>query len=88
MRLVTYLASSVEPTRHKWLSKLNALLEKFFRQEIRTNIRVKVLGVLDKVIQTNRCAITYSHVLDESFWHNMYKLVICVNITVYVCTRM
>lgn len=56
MRLVTYLASSVEPTRHKWLAKLHALLEKFFRSETRTNIRVKVLRVLDKVIQTNRAA--------------------------------
>ncbi|KAJ1527617.1 hypothetical protein ONE63_007580 [Megalurothrips usitatus] len=56
MRLVSYLASSVEPTRHHWLAKLHALLEKFFRSETRTNIRVKVLGVLDKVIQTNRAA--------------------------------
>ncbi|XP_026278513.1 tuberin isoform X1 [Frankliniella occidentalis] len=56
MRLVTYLASSVEPTRHQWLAKLHALLEKFFRLETRTKIRVKVLGVLEKVIQTNRAA--------------------------------
>lgn len=59
MRLVTYLASSVEPTRHKWLAKLHALLEKFFRSETRTNIRVKVLRVLDKVIQSNRFVKTH-----------------------------
>lgn len=57
MPLVTYLASSVEPTRHQWLAKLHALLEKFFRSDKGTNIRVKVLSVLDKVIQTNRLVL-------------------------------
>ncbi|KAJ9583770.1 hypothetical protein L9F63_021894, partial [Diploptera punctata] len=54
LRLITYLSTSIIPTRSLWLSKLNSLLEKYFKQESRTNIRVKVLDVLANVISTNR----------------------------------
>ncbi|PSN43169.1 hypothetical protein C0J52_09893 [Blattella germanica] len=54
LRLVSYLASSIIPTRSLWLSKLNSLLERYFKQETRTNIRVKVLDVVSNVINTNR----------------------------------
>lgn len=54
LRLVGYLASFILPTRSLWLSKMNSLLEKYFKQETRTNIRVKVLDVLSNVINTNR----------------------------------
>ncbi|KAJ4432765.1 hypothetical protein ANN_21404 [Periplaneta americana] len=54
LRLVSYLAASIIPTRSLWLSKLNCLLERYFNKETRTNIRVKVLDVLSNVIHTNR----------------------------------
>lgn len=54
LRLVSYLSGSIVPTRHMWLSKLNSLMEKYYRQETRTNIRIKVLDILSSVIKTNR----------------------------------
>ncbi|XP_049853714.1 tuberin isoform X1 [Schistocerca gregaria] len=55
LRLVTYLANSIVPTRAEWLCKLGNLMERYFRQEIRTSIRVKVLEILSVIIEKNRC---------------------------------
>ncbi|KAL1116001.1 hypothetical protein AAG570_005496 [Ranatra chinensis] len=54
LRLVSYLASSILPTRHLWLEKLESLVIKYFKQETRPNIRIKVLSILATVIQNNR----------------------------------
>lgn len=42
LRLITFLAGSIVPTRYEWLTKLDSLLDKYFKQETRPNIRVKV----------------------------------------------
>ncbi|XP_067006155.2 tuberin isoform X2 [Anabrus simplex] len=54
LRLITYLAGSIVPTRSLWLTKLNSLLDQYYKQESRTNIRVKVLDILSHVIHINR----------------------------------
>lgn len=54
LRLIGYLSSYIDPTRHLWLSKLSTLMERYFKTETRTNIRVKALDVLTKVIKINR----------------------------------
>ncbi|XP_015588565.1 tuberin [Cephus cinctus] len=54
LRLIDYRASTIDPTRHLWQSKLANLMERYFKNETRTNIRVKVLDVLTNVIQVNR----------------------------------
>ncbi|KAK7793760.1 hypothetical protein R5R35_000957 [Gryllus longicercus] len=65
LRLVSYVAGSIVPTRLDWLNKLNSLLERYYKQEQRTNIRVKVLDVLSNVIHVNRSV--YEDELIERF---------------------
>lgn len=52
--LITHLARGIRPTQHLWLNNLNNLLQKYFKQETRTNIRLKVLEVLINVVKLNR----------------------------------
>lgn len=54
LRLVSYTAQSIVPTKHMWLSKLHTLLQRYFRQETRTNVRIKVIEILSNVIKLNR----------------------------------
>lgn len=42
------------PTCYQWQSKLSSLIDRYYKVETRTNIRVKVLDVLTNVIQMNR----------------------------------
>ncbi|XP_066593113.1 tuberin [Prorops nasuta] len=53
-RLIDYKTSTIDPTYYQWQSKLASVMERFFKLETRTNIRVKVLDILKNVIQTNR----------------------------------
>ncbi|XP_071440421.1 tuberin-like [Hetaerina americana] len=54
LRLVSYLSSSMVPTRATWLDKIRMLVEKYFRYETRTSIRIRVLDILSDIIRTNR----------------------------------
>lgn len=54
LRLIGYLSNYIDPTRHLWLAKLSTLMDRYFKNESRTNIRVKALDVLTKVIKINR----------------------------------
>ncbi|XP_065337125.1 tuberin [Cloeon dipterum] len=54
LHLITYLAADFTPTKHKWLTKLNDFIERYFWQETRSNIRVKVLDVISSVVHANR----------------------------------
>uniref|UniRef100_A0A1Y1N0Q7 Rap-GAP domain-containing protein n=1 Tax=Photinus pyralis TaxID=7054 RepID=A0A1Y1N0Q7_PHOPY len=53
-KLISYLAQDIIPIRHLWFSNLYNLLQKYYRQETRTNVRLKTLSVLSKVIKLNR----------------------------------
>lgn len=54
LHLITYLAADFTPTKHMWLNKLNDFIERYFWQESRSNIRVKVLDVISSVVHANR----------------------------------
>uniref|UniRef100_A0A3B3REN6 Tuberin n=1 Tax=Paramormyrops kingsleyae TaxID=1676925 RepID=A0A3B3REN6_9TELE len=54
MTLISYRAHSIQPAKDGWIQSLHKLMEKFFRNETRSAIRVKVLDVLSFVLSTNR----------------------------------
>ena len=54
LKLLDYRASFINPTHHQWQHKLALLMDRYYKVETRTNIRVKVLDVLTNVIQVNR----------------------------------
>ncbi|XP_012271509.1 tuberin isoform X2 [Orussus abietinus] len=54
LKLIDYRAGMIGPTRHQWQSKLATLMERYYKNETRTNVRVKALDVLTNVIQINR----------------------------------
>lgn len=54
LRLVSYLSKSIIPIKHTWLANLYHLLNKYFKQEVRTNIRLKVLDILSHTVKMHR----------------------------------
>ncbi|KAK0095925.1 hypothetical protein PV326_007052 [Microctonus aethiopoides] len=54
LKLVEYRSTFIGPTHYKWQTKLAALVERYYKIETRTNVRIKVLDVVTKVIQVNR----------------------------------
>ncbi|XP_056136184.1 tuberin isoform X2 [Lampris incognitus] len=54
LTLISYRAQSIQPAKDGWIQSLHRLMEKFFRNESRTVIRIKVLHILSFVLSTNR----------------------------------
>uniref|UniRef100_A0A3Q0RWB6 Tuberin n=1 Tax=Amphilophus citrinellus TaxID=61819 RepID=A0A3Q0RWB6_AMPCI len=54
LTLVSYRAQSIQPAKDGWIQSLHRLMEKFFRNETRSVIRIKVLHILSFVLSTNR----------------------------------
>ncbi|XP_062865844.1 tuberin isoform X2 [Trichomycterus rosablanca] len=54
LTLISYRAQSIHPAKHGWIQSLHRLMEKFFRNETRSVIRIKVLHILSFVLSTNR----------------------------------
>uniref|UniRef100_A0A670JMJ0 Tuberin n=1 Tax=Podarcis muralis TaxID=64176 RepID=A0A670JMJ0_PODMU len=54
LNLITYRAQSIHPAKDSWIQKLQGLMDKFFRNETRSAIRIKVLHVLSFVLSVNR----------------------------------
>ncbi|KOC65846.1 Tuberin [Habropoda laboriosa] len=54
LKLIEYRARTIGPTHYQWQSKLANLMERYYKIETRTSIRMKVLDVLTNVIQVNR----------------------------------
>ncbi|XP_036393282.1 tuberin isoform X1 [Megalops cyprinoides] len=54
LTLISYRAHSIQPAKDGWIQNLHRLMEKFFRNESRSAIRIKVLDVLSFVLSTNR----------------------------------
>lgn len=54
MKLIEYRARTIGATHHLWQSRLANLMERYYKIETRTNVRMKVLDVLTNVVQVNR----------------------------------
>jgi hypothetical protein len=54
LKFIEYRASMIGPTYYQWQTKLGSLIEHYYKNEIRTTIRVKILDILNNVIQVNR----------------------------------
>ncbi|XP_033337917.1 TSC complex subunit tuberin isoform X3 [Megalopta genalis] len=53
LKLIEYRAHTIGPTHHHWQTRLANLMDRYYKMETRTNVRVKVLEVLTNVIQVN-----------------------------------
>ncbi|XP_032669228.1 tuberin [Odontomachus brunneus] len=54
LKLIEYRTCTIGPTYYQWQAKLGSLMERYYKIETRTTIRMKVLDVLINVIQVNR----------------------------------
>ncbi|KAH1016696.1 hypothetical protein HUJ04_007876 [Dendroctonus ponderosae] len=54
LRLLEHHSRNVNPMQHLWITNLYNLMHKYFRNEVRTTIRVKVLHILMDVFKLNR----------------------------------
>ncbi|XP_070579524.1 tuberin-like [Ptychodera flava] len=54
LRLIAYKAQVIHPTKEGWIQNLQNLMDKYFKQDKRTCIRVKVLTVLSFVLSSTR----------------------------------
>uniref|UniRef100_A0A8C0AUJ8 Tuberin n=1 Tax=Buteo japonicus TaxID=224669 RepID=A0A8C0AUJ8_9AVES len=54
LNLITYRAQSIHPAKDGWIHNLQMLMERFFRNESRSAVRIKVLDVLSFVLSINR----------------------------------
>ncbi|XP_056661577.1 tuberin isoform X11 [Monodelphis domestica] len=53
LNLITYRAQSIHPAKDGWIHNLQLLMERFFRNETRSAVRIKVLDVLSFVLSIN-----------------------------------
>ncbi|XP_037669896.1 tuberin isoform X4 [Choloepus didactylus] len=54
LNLISYRAQSIHPAKDGWIQNLQSLMERFFRSEPRSAVRIKVLDVLSFVLLINR----------------------------------
>ncbi|XP_051037159.1 tuberin isoform X2 [Phodopus roborovskii] len=54
LNLISYRAQSIHPAKHGWIQNLQLLMDRFFRNECRSAVRIKVLDVLSFVLLINR----------------------------------
>ncbi|XP_074867240.1 tuberin isoform X8 [Carettochelys insculpta] len=54
LNLITYRAQSIHPAKDGWIHNLQVLMERYFRNECRSAVRIKVLDVLSFVLSINR----------------------------------
>ncbi|XP_030069508.1 tuberin isoform X2 [Microcaecilia unicolor] len=54
VNLITYRAQSIHPAKDNWIPHLQRLMERFFRNESRSAVRIKILDVLSFVLSINR----------------------------------
>jgi len=52
--LVAYKSQSIQSSQTGWIVNLHHIMEKYFKQEKRTRIRLKVLDILATVLNTNK----------------------------------
>ncbi|XP_063917194.1 tuberin isoform X2 [Zophobas morio] len=51
LKLIKFQSKSIRPTESAWLQNLYNLLANYFKPDLRTNVRLKVLSVLEDTIQ-------------------------------------
>lgn len=51
LKLIKFQSKSIRPTESAWLQNLFNLLNNYFKPEVRTNVRLKVLNVLEDTIR-------------------------------------
>nr|KAG8535334.1 hypothetical protein GDO81_028787 [Engystomops pustulosus] len=54
VNLITYRAQSIHPGKEGWVQDLQKLMDKYFRNESRSVVRMKVLDVLSFALSINR----------------------------------
>ncbi|XP_040604204.1 tuberin isoform X10 [Mesocricetus auratus] len=54
LNLISYRAQSIYPAKDGWIQNLQLLMDRFFRSECRSAVRIKVLDVLSFVLLINR----------------------------------
>ncbi|XP_066139931.1 tuberin isoform X2 [Euwallacea fornicatus] len=54
MKLLEYLSINICPVHHWWLNSLHNLVHRYFRSDMRSTIRIKVLWTLTHVYKINR----------------------------------
>lgn len=54
LNLISYRAQSIHPAKDGWIQNLQLLMDRFFRNEGRSAVRIKVLDVLSFVLLINR----------------------------------
>ncbi|XP_003501554.1 tuberin isoform X9 [Cricetulus griseus] len=54
LNLISYRAQSIYPAKDGWIQNLQLLMDRFFRNECRSAVRIKVLDVLSFVLLINR----------------------------------
>ena len=54
VNLLSYRSNEIYPTKQGWIDTLNELMQKYFRHEKRTNIRIKALEIMMDVLRSNR----------------------------------
>ncbi|XP_064151444.1 tuberin isoform X5 [Loxodonta africana] len=54
LNLISYRAQSIHPAKDDWIHNLQQLMERFFRNESRSAVRIKVLDILSFVLLINR----------------------------------
>ncbi|XP_013385066.2 tuberin [Lingula anatina] len=52
--LIMFRAQSIHPAKEDWIRNIYVLMEKYFRQDTRTKIRLKALDVLADIISKNK----------------------------------
>ncbi|XP_074649402.1 tuberin-like [Tubulanus polymorphus] len=52
--LISYKAEAIHPTKGNWILHLCQLMEKYYRSETRTQIRIKALGILSNVLNSHK----------------------------------
>ena len=54
INLLTYRSNEIYPTKQGWIAMLNEMMEKYYRLEKRSSIRLKSLAIMMEVLRSNR----------------------------------
>ncbi|XP_053386314.1 tuberin-like isoform X2 [Mercenaria mercenaria] len=69
--LISHLSQNIHPVKENWISNLFHLLDRYFRIETRTKIRLKALDVLSFVLSINK------HLYEDDLIHHVVLPHLC-----------
>ncbi|XP_039291005.1 LOW QUALITY PROTEIN: tuberin [Nilaparvata lugens] len=64
LRLINFLAMNIAPSQLNWMEELNSLVERFYKNETRPNIRIKTVDVLLNIYQIS-CGIYGKEIVQD-----------------------